>query len=176
MFEYVLNLFKKDKILAELKAGPVPALRAKGYIVAAMFLSFIGNSLSGVIRVQEKMKDGSATEAIIALVTMFVVVVLIFFVFRYLIGRLYEANGGASGKQFFERLFLLAMSAGTKFGFSIAAFMLIFLLVLWVTNFTYIMVAAFGLSMIVALFGGLIWMYLYVQSGLREIKAADGNV
>jgi hypothetical protein len=168
-------LFSEQAVVAELREGALKPNRAKDFLLFALALSIFSQLVSGVF--QAMGKSESALLGSLGYIAMALVVGLgAYFLFRWLLGNLYEANGGSEGKHFYERLFVLFLSAGLRLLVVLIPFLVVGSLTLvWLLPRVLEAMWVFYLYMAVYLgiivIAPIVYVYRRVKAGLLAVNA-----
>jgi hypothetical protein len=112
-----------------------------------------------------------------AFLTAFLLFSLAYVIARLMLESLYHANGGEAGKRFYERLFVLGMSAGMRVLIFLVPAAILGIVVLSFSAAYFVgsalFLGALVLFALVVAIVPLIWIFRDVRSGLR---ALSGNV
>lgn len=165
MWALIKHLFKKEAVLQELKAGPLSTVRAKDYLILFLLLSFVGQ-LPSLLRVLEG--PGDLFPRLIGVVAGLLVVVIAYFIFRAMLLGLYRANGEASGVNFYERFFVLMLSASLRI---LPYSLLVIAVVLPAMSFMPPEYLLFPVLLLMAfVMFVIVWVYRQIRAGLRSLS------
>lgn len=168
MFKF---FFRKESVLAELKSGALQSSRIRDFLLFTLLFTTILRMISGVGGVLGKIEPNAVTGILIAVGVVMLVLVLVYFVLRFMLLKLYEANGGEQGQHFLERLVTLGISTMVRVTpFSLGVGLLIGVLfgffpgAVWVAGLM-------GFGFLALMIGVLIWAYLDIKDGFLKLRA-----
>jgi hypothetical protein len=167
--------FNKEAVVAELRNGDLPAKRAKDFLVFWITFLLVWQLFSICLQVfQNKPGLDTPLAKAGAFLSAFLLFGLAYVIARLMLESLYHANGGEAGKRFYERLFVLGMSAGMRVLIflvpaAILGLVLISFFAAYFTNEALFLgvLALFALAVVIL---PLVWIFRDVRSGLKALS------
>lgn len=168
MFKF---FFRKQAVVAELKNGPLASARIRDFLLFTLLFTTILRMISGLGGVLGKIEPSAITGILIAGGVVIGMLILIYFVVRFMLLSLYATNGGDQGQNFLERLVTLGISTMVRVTpFCLGAGLLIGFLFSFFPGPTWV-AATMGLGFLALMIGVLIWCYFDIKDGFVKLKA-----
>ena len=165
--------FRKDSVVAELKKGALASPLIRDFLLFVLLFSTILRLISGFGEVLSKIELSAVAGLLIAGGVVTGMLLIVYFVLRFMLLSFYAANGGDEGRHFLERLVVFGISALVRITpFCLAVGLILGVLFSFLPSQTW-MAAGMGLSFLALSIGVLIWAYYDIKDGFLKVKASS---
>lgn len=162
--------FRKDSVVAELKKGALASPRIRDFLLFTLLFTTILRMISGIGGVLSKLEPSALTGILIAGGVVIGILILLYFVLRFMLLSFYQANGGDEGQHFLERLVTFGISAMVRITpFCLGVGLLIGFLMGFVPGQTWV-AAYMGFGFLALMIGVMIWVYFDIKDGFLKVR------